>query len=171
MSEESKKRNTRKLSDIINANKPLYYSILGIVAVIFIVLIFGGIFNEEKKTAATSNNASAYAAELEDKLENILSKIEGAGKVSVAISLESGAETVLATEITVTETVNGTETVETPIIINGETVVLKELYPKIAGVLIVAEGANSISVLSRIQQAAVSLLDININQIEILTMR
>lgn len=171
MSEESKKRNTRKLSDIINANKPLYYSILGIVAVIFIVLIFGGIFNEEKKTAATSNNASAYAAELEDKLENILSKIEGAGKVSVAISLESGAETVLATEITVTETVNGTETVKTPIIINGETVVLKELYPKIAGVLIVAEGANSISVLSRIQQAAVSLLDININQIEILTMR
>ena len=43
MSEESKKRNTRKLSDIINANKPLYYSILGIVAVVFIVLIFGGI--------------------------------------------------------------------------------------------------------------------------------
>ena len=63
------------------------------------------------------------------------------------------------------------DTIPLPIIINGETVVLKELYPKIAGVLIVAEGANSISVFSRIQQAAVSLLDININQIEILTMR
>jgi stage III sporulation protein AG len=49
--------------------------------------------------------------------------------------------------------------------------VIKEKFPEITGVLIVAEGGQSISVLKRIQQATVSLLDINLNQIEILTMK
>ena len=47
----------------------------------------------------------------------------------------------------------------------------KENYPEITGVLIVAKGANSISVLTKIQNATTSLLDININKIEILTMK
>jgi stage III sporulation protein AG len=80
-------------------------------------------------------------------------------------------ETVLATTSTTTTTQNGTETVETPLVVNGKTVVLMEVYPKITGVLIVAQGAKNIAVLNKIQQAAVSLLDINVNQIEILTMK
>ena len=63
------------------------------------------------------------------------------------------------------------ETQTSPIIINGKTVVLKEMYPKVKGVLIVAEGANSIAVMTKLQQATMSLLDIEINQIEILTMK
>ena len=77
----------------------------------------------------------------------------------------------LAVKTTVTETSNGTETVETPILVNGKTVVLKELYPKISGVLIVAEGAGNFSVLRKIQQAAVSFLGVELNKIEILTMK
>ena len=49
--------------------------------------------------------------------------------------------------------------------------VLKELYPEIIGVLIVAEGANNIMVLNKLQQATVSLLDIEPKQIEILSMK
>jgi stage III sporulation protein AG len=55
--------------------------------------------------------------------------------------------------------------------VNGKTVVVKEMYPKIIGVLIVAEGAGNIGVMTRIQKATTSLLDIEINQIEILTMK
>ena len=44
------------------------------------------------------------------------------------------------------------------------------MYPKITGVLIVAEGANNLSVMNRLQQATMSLLDIDINQIQILSM-
>jgi stage III sporulation protein AG len=80
-------------------------------------------------------------------------------------------ETVLAMETATRETSNGIETIETPVLVNGKTIVLKELYPEITGVVIVAEGADSIAVLSKIQQATVSLLDINVDQIEILTMK
>ena len=54
--------------------------------------------------------------------------------------------------------------------LNGKTVVIKEAYPKIIGVLIVAKGAENFSVMARIQQAVISLLNIDLDQIEILTM-
>ena len=80
-------------------------------------------------------------------------------------------ETVLATKVTTTTNSDGTERIETPIMVNGKTVVLKENYPKIIGVLIVAEGADSVITMSKLQNATVSLLDIKVNQIEILTMK
>jgi len=104
-------------------------------------------------------------------LSKTLSSVSGAGKVSVVITVESGMQTVLASKTVTTSDENGTKIEESPIIVNGKTVVIKELYPKITGVLIVAQGANNISVLSKLQQATVSLLDIELNQIEILTMK
>ena len=87
------------------------------------------------------------------------------------ITVKSGNETVLATSTTINETANGTEKIETPLVINGKTIIVKENYPKISGVLIVAKGASNIYVMTKIQQATVSLLDISPNQIEILTMK
>lgn len=135
--------------------------------IVIAIIVFNSFFVFDK----SETSGSDYASVLENKLCQTLSMVDGAGKVSVVVTVESEMETVLAMKKTVTETVNGTEIQETPILVNGKTVVLKELYPKIIGVLIVAEGAKNISVLSRIQQATVSLLDININQIEILTMK
>ena len=85
--------------------------------------------------------------------------------------VESGKETVLAMKKTTTESTGKTEIEETPIIVNGKTVILKENYPKITGVLIVCEGANKITVMKKIQQATTSLLDVDINKIEILAMK
>ena len=85
--------------------------------------------------------------------------------------MDSGIETVLASKTTITETNGGKETVETPLVINGKTVVIKEVYPKASGVLIVAEGAGNIMVYKRIQQATLSFLDVDLNKIEILTMK
>ena len=79
-------------------------------------------------------------------------------------------ETVLAMKTITTEGVNGKETVTTPIILNGKTVITKEIFPEITGVLIVAKGADKIYVKNKILQATSSLLDVNVNKIEILTM-
>ena len=122
------------------------------------------------QSSKSQNSVDSYVTNLEERLSKTLSKVKGAGKVSVIITVESGMETVLASKIITTETPTGTEVEETPLIVNGKTVVVKELYPKIVGVLIVAEGANNISVMNKIQQATISLLDIQLNQIEILSM-
>lgn len=154
----------------IKNNKKIQYFFIILLSII-ILITFTFSFSKKEKTNDVIVGVSEYVTSLEKKLEQVLGKVDGAGKVSVAITLESGMETVLAMETIIKETSTGKEITNTPIIVNGKTVVLKENYPKITGVLIVAEGANNFFVLSKIQQATVSLLDININQIEILTMK
>lgn len=162
-----------KIIEKIQNNKKVQYLLVGIVAIIVVVVLIANFnfSNGVDKDVQTSDKVSEYVKNLEYRLSNTLSLVDGAGNVSVVITVSSGMETVLATTSTTTTTPSGTETIETPLIVNGKTVVLMEVYPKITGVLIVAQGAKNIAVLNKIQQAAVSLLDINVNQIEILTMK
>ncbi len=145
---------------------------ISVIAVLCAILLTGLLIISLKSPEQISQDeVSLYVENTENKLENLLSSVEGAGRVKVAITVESGMETVLAVSTTVKETSAGKETVQSPIVVNGKTVVLKENYPKITGVLIVAEGAGSISVFKKLQQATVSFLDVNVNQIEILAMK
>ena len=167
MSNSDKKKN---LLDKIVSDKKIHYFIIIVLAVIAIFVCVGG-FEKKENSEQVILGSDEYVLELEKRLSKTLSEVEGAGNVSVIITVESGMETVLATEKTITETSSGKEVVESPVIINGKTIVLKELYPKINGVVIVAEGANNITVMRKIQQATTSLLGVDLDRIEILTMK
>lgn len=169
MSEQKGKFN---IFEKIKSNKKLQF-ILIIALIIVIVLIFiSGVFTTGTNTTkAQATIIDSYVDSLETRLSNTLSKVEGAGNVSVVITVESGMQTEIAMKSTIIENEKGVEKTETPILVNGKPVVLRELYPKVVGVLIVAQGANKISVLIKIQEATISLLDIKLSQIEILTMK
>ncbi len=160
--------NNERIVDKIKKNKKISYLIVAIL-ILFCFLLLSINFTDENNDVL-NDDISLYVLNLENTLSDLLSSIEDAGKVKVAISVKSGKETVLAMKTTVTDTLNGKETVTTPIIINGKTVVVKENFPEISGVLIVAEGANKIMVRNRILQATSSFLDVNANKIEILSM-
>ena len=140
-----------------------------LIIIVFVLFLFLAFYpqNDEKTTGEFS--VSNYISELEEKLTKTLSLVDGAGKVQVVINVESGIETVLAMKTTTTENNGYVEIVETPIIVNGKTVVLKEKFPQITGVLIVCE-SNNLMVKSKIIQATISLLNIDSEQIEILKM-
>ena len=174
MSQGLKSVNNSRINKIIGKIKTdLKTRIIAVVVGFLILLLIIGInfFGSKTKNENTGDAVFQYVSRMEKKLENLLNKIDGAGRVSVAINVESGMETVLAKETVVKETSAGKETVSTPILVNGKTVVLKELYPEISGVLIVAEGAGNIAVYRRLQQATLSLLNVKASQIEILTMK
>ncbi len=170
MSEENNKKPFASVLDKIKNNKFLQYGLIIFIILAVILFIF---LSKDSKTTSLENKTEMelYVSNLENKLSSVLSEVEGAGEVKVVITVDGGIETILASKTTTTETQNGKEIVETPILVNGKTVVLKELYPKIKGVLIVSEGAKNLVVLSKIQQATVSLLNVNVNQVEILTMK
>ena len=165
VSTEKQKSFFTKLKD----NKKIQYLIIGICFCLIIILLFSSsIISENASNQVTT--IDEYVNNLEKRLVKTLSKVEGVGDVSVVITVESGMETVLANK-TITTNSNGNVVVEeSPIIVNGKTITVMEKYPEIIGVLIVCEGANNIAVMRKIQQATISLLDININQIEILSM-
>ena len=164
---------TSKIQDFFNklkSGKKIQYLIVILLAIILVGIIC---FNFSSYSANSSNenlDVNDYVSSLESKLSKTLSKVNGAGNVSVVITVESGLETVYAYQTKTTETINGVVTENLPITVNGKPVVLKELNPKIIGVLIVAEGGSNIAVITKLQQATVSLLNIEPKQIEILSM-
>lgn len=159
-----------KIIDKLKGSKGIQYIFLGVLSVA-VILIFSLTFFKTDKSSTETDTVNVYVSDLEQRLSQTLSRVNGAGSVSVVVTVESGMKTVLATEKTsVTE--NGKTTVtEKPILVNGKPVILAEEYPEITGVLIVAQGAGSISVMKSLQQATVSLLNIELSQIEILTMK
>lgn len=135
------------------------------VVVIIVVIVAIVLYNFLTKRDDGGENVSAdYETALEAQLGAVLSDIEGAGEVSVMISFSDEGETVIATETKVLE--DGT-VVTAPILVDGEVVVLEVKKPEISGVLIVAEGADDLSVRFDLLSAAASVLDINQSLIKV----
>ncbi len=159
----------KKLLEQIKKHKWIQYVFLGALSLLIVSIFTIGSFTEEK--SVNNELTNDYVSDLENKLSNSLSKVTGAGKVSVVITVSGGNETILAMEtVTKTNVDNSVTITETPILVNGKTVVLSEKYPKITGVLIVAQGADNIVVSNKLKQVAVSLLDIEAQNVEILSM-
>ena len=117
---------------------------------------------------------------METKLKNVLGNISGAGSVSVMITFDGRITYEYATEKEETETTSSvtsgsnskTVTKEEIILVNknGQQVpiVVKEIYPEIAGVVIVASGAKDVAVRLNIISATTTLFDISNDKIQVL---
>lgn len=137
-----------------------------IVVALGIVAIF--IFASTKDGKSQPTSVNSYVSDIENKLESCLSKVKGAGKVEVIVSVSGGMENVLATK---NELSSGGKVVESPLIVNGKAVVVKEKYPEISGVIIVSQGANNLAVRMDILDAATCFLNIPSERIQILSMK
>ena len=147
----------------IKNNKVLRYVLIAVILIV--VVLF---FSYSSTNVSSTQTSEDYVSNLEIKLKKCVSEVIGSNDVSVVITVNSSNQTVLAMKTTTNTTKDGVEVIETPILVNGKTVVLMEKTPEIQGVLIVVDKANVVTI-SRIQQATSSLLNINLSQIEILT--
>ena len=176
MSEISKKISNLNIVKKIKNIKHIEYILLGIfVCVLVLTLLSSNIF---KKTSTTTTTID-YSQQIESKLEKVLSNIEGAGDVSVMVTVESSPQLVIATSKEEKTTSNNSTNsnsnnitvVETPVIVtkNGVSspLVLQEIQPKITGVIVVAQGANDAKVRLELLKAVQSVLNIEISCIEI----
>jgi hypothetical protein len=163
MSEEKRK----SFLEGVKNRKVWEYGLVIVLVIAVFVFVLTTFSDSESRETSADDPIATYVSDLEKKLSSVLSAVEGAGKVKVIITVEAGMETVYAYE-TVTK---GDVVTESPVLVGGKPVIVKEIYPPVAGVLIVAKGANSISVMRKLQQATISLLNVDIQQIEILTMK
>ena len=162
--------------------------IIALVIISIAVLIYFTIEGkrEEETSSIVSDNVTGEISltdGLEDRLANILTEIEGAGKVSVMITYETTGEVVTADKVDTHTTTSGTgDNVVTnttsnsvPIIVTGvdgsQVIILQEKMPQIKGVIIVAEGANDVAVKMRLMSATSTVLGVNANSIQIFTRR
>jgi len=168
--------------------------IIGIVIIIAGGAFFGG---GEKKAAGKDVQRDKEAetvsksidgeqkADLEKRLESILSQIEGAGRVSVMITYASGKEIVPAVDTKKTENETqekdsggGTRHLnqndyESRVIYEEDQggvkrpVIIKEIQPQVKGVVIVADGAGNAQVRENLSRAVQALMDVPIHKIQV----
>ena len=141
----------------------------------------------EEREENVSLNEESYAESLERRLKNKLSKMGGAGRVEVMITLENYGESVVekdnadSTSRRVQEGAEGRNTTEETREVHMETVyqdadrgkepfVGSEKTPKIAGVLVVAQGADKTAVKQNISDAVMALFQIDVNRIKVVKM-
>lgn len=123
-----------------------------------------------------------YVEKIESELKQLICQIDGAGKCSVMITLKSGSEKVLQNDKTKKsktekgdkEITESDESYNTLILQRDDEeypYVVKEIMPKIEGVVVVAEGAGNKKVSSDIVKIVQALFDVEPHKISIIEMK
>lgn len=130
-------------------------------------------------------SGNEYNRELEERLKEILNRIEGISEVNVMITLKCGNESVVLTEDTIQENKkidkNGNEVdseqseyKREEVVVyeknsKGETVpyVVKENVPKVEGVAVVAKGAGNAENMLKITSIVKALFDVEVHKISV----
>ncbi len=163
--------------------------ITGVILLLISGSFFGGknenIKNEQisvSKTDTTNNINSE--SDIEKKLSEIISNIEGAGDTKVMVTLKGTTEKNVAKDTRQEKSIDNDESAVSENTVFEETTVstensdgekmpfiISETMPEVQGALIVSEGADNVYVKSAIIEAAEALLNIPSNKIAVFKMK
>lgn len=186
---EKVKEILKNLTEKKHINNLIIIFIIGIIIMITISLFNEDFSNKKNETIQVNKKDTSnielhkdYGQLLEKRLEIILSEIKGVGKVKVMITLEETTEKIPATN----SKINNEKTMETDsqggvreinredsnieiatIGSDGSVLVLKEIQPKVKGVIVVAEGAYDLEIKEKLYQAVKTVLGVSGNRVEV----
>lgn len=158
---------------LISFLKQYRYVLIMILAGLILLLI-----PSKKKTAQVEMSAGLAGDEedfsveaLEEKLGEILSRVEGAGEVSVVLTVRSGMERILATDHDITDSDDQyrekEQTVTVSVGSNEEVVLITQRYPTFQGALVVCRGGNDPQVQLVLTRALSALTGLSSNRITV----
>ena len=148
------------------------YKYVLIIIVIGIVLLLWPTGKQDAGTDGTADVRETFDLEaLEEKLSRTLSQVEGAGKVTVTLTVKRGMEQVLASDRTTSVGDRGSSVEEETVLISTgsgqDTVLLTQKYPTFQGALIVCEGGDSVEVRLLLTQAVSALTGLGADRITV----
>lgn len=125
---------------------------------------------ESRQSAVASGEEFSVEA-LEEKLGAILSRVEGAGKVSVMLTVKSGTERILASNRESAEDGSRREQTEEIVILSGdggeEVVLIGQNYPAFQGALVVCPGGGDPQIQLQITRALSALTGLGAGRITV----
>lgn len=134
---------------------------------------------------ASAAGSTTYEQQLETRVRDILSKVDGVGKVDVMITLKTSGEKVIHVDGKTTHSVTreqdtsgGTRNIEndeqeqSTILTSADgedsPIIEKELFPELSGIIISAEGGGSPTICAQISAAMEALFGLPPNRIIVL---
>ena len=116
-------------------------------------------------------SCQSYTQELENRLNSVISSIDGVGECKVMITLENTTESVYATDVEEKNDSNTSNHKDEYVIYDsdkGETpVLIKEYLPKVQGVTVVCTGGDDTAVREKSIQSVTSLFNIPSNRVSV----
>ena len=147
--------------DLLKIFKNKNNRLICLILIIGVVLMAVASVDKNKKA-----DVQPTAVEDEEKrLANILSQIDGAGEVSVMITYYSSSEKNIAYETKVSSREKEESEDKKAVMTDGEPMVVKEVYPKVRGVIVTADGGGNSAVRSAISEAVTASLDVPAHRI------
>ena len=151
-----------------------------LILLLGLVLLLWPSGKQTQTPAPAAPPADDYCARTEQRLEQILSRIDGAGRVRVMLTLRSGQAVQYQTDL---ESVSRNEgesgslsTVQKTVILSregayNEAAVVKTEYPRFQGALIVSQGGDDAAVRFQLSSAVSALLGLGADQITVVKMK
>lgn len=122
-------------------------------------------------TASAQTQETFDLEELEKKLSQTLSQVEGAGKVTVTLTVKSGMEQVLASDRATSVSERESSVEEKTILVNSgsgqETVCITQRWPTFQGALVVCEGGDDVGIQLLMTQAVSALTGLGTDRITV----
>ena len=146
------------------------------LALIVAIIYFSCLTPASKKTSndkidnvsTNISTSSEYIGYLENKLENVITKVKGFVIVDEDVTLEKGFEYIYVTEEETRTSANGTTiTTTTVVMVNGKPVVKEEIYPVVQGIVVIASGADNVAVKMNILSIIQTVIEIDNSKINI----
>ena len=132
-------------------------------------------FGSKEDTPAQSQSVTPTQPDLSAELSAILSQIQGAGEVSVMLSIDTGIDTVYQSDESITKGDNSTSRNDTVIITDEDRaqtgLVQHIIYPKYRGAVIVCQGADDAAVRLSIAEAVSRITGLGMDKISVLKMK
>ena len=161
---------------VLDALRQYKYVVLTAALGIFLLLLPSG----EEKAADTGTVPTVAErfdrAALQSEMEDILSSLDGVGRLSLMLTLDGGSEYELAQDETAARKFSGTESgeqsrsSETVVLGSGsgaEVVITRSRYPRFLGALVVCEGGDRADVRLKVPQAVGALTGLSSDRITV----
>lgn len=166
---EGKRIDFKSFADVLSRYKYMLI-VIGVGVLLLLVPLSSEPESDDDKNPILEEDYSVEA--LEEQLETILAEIDGAGRVNVMLTVESGMRRIFAQDTSIEqENASAQREIETVVVSSGtgiqETVLVQQIYPKFQGALIVAEGGGDPSVQLRLTEAVAALTGLGADKISV----
>lgn len=173
------------------SKKEIINGFISIIVVLALLLfVYNTFFNNEigrndidfiENTSKSSNNEDYTVNNDEVRLKKILSQMSGVGEVDVMITYETGKEIIPAFDIqennksreernsdgSIVTDITKDSTKNLVTVNDKDLLVLKEIKPRVKGVIVVAEGAGNLVIRNNIINAVAAVFDLTVDRIEV----
>jgi stage III sporulation protein AG len=170
-----------KVWTFIKKNK--FVMVVLVIGLVLTLIPTGTAAVKKDAPSAAKADADFSLSEQEARIAGALSKIDGAGKVTVVLTLKTSTERILATDESSSSNKSAKgDTVETDVEKNSTTVIvssgssqenpvtLKTIYPEYLGALVVCEGADNAAVKYQLVKAVSGLTGLGADKIVVTKM-